>query len=303
MDMNCEMLDIRIFLAIIDFGGFQRAAEVLKLSQPTLTRRIQGLENHFGTTLFNRTTRQVTLTRIGREVEVHFRRIAREFEDCVFSLTDFGVKPSGIITISCLPTMSTFFLPQVLRIFHEKYPDIRFRIRDASAVAGVDAVARGEAEFGISSSGGSRPDLLFTPFTDEPFALACRADDPIAGEKSLRWADIRNLPLVISVRSNNRLLIDQALSRLNLSLDWAFQTAHLSTTLGLVEAGLGMAVLPLLSLSQNDRSTIRIIPLEDPVIKRTIGFLETRDRQRSRTAEELKEIIRAYANEASLQFP
>ncbi len=301
MNINCEILDIRIFLAIIDFGGFQRAAEVLSLSQPTLTRRVQMLETSLGAKLFNRSTRQVSVTRAGRDVEVHFRRIAREFENCLVSLTDFGVKPSGVLTIACLETLAAAFLPSVLRVFQEKYPDIRFRIRDATAQKGLDFVANGEAEFGVSSLGFSRQELVFTPFFDEQFALACRADHPIAAKKRIRWQDIQDLPLIVSVRSNSRILIDQALAKSGLNLNWSYQISHLSASFGLIEEGLGMAVMPILSRPLIDHPIIRIIPLEDPVVKRTIGFIEAKNRQLSRTAEELKETIRNYANQIAVR--
>ena len=290
MQINCEMLDIRIFLAILDFGGFQRAAEALNLSQPTLTRRIQALEETFGTKLFDRTTRKVVPTRVGREIETHFRRMAREFEDCVFSLTDFGIRPSGVLTIACLPTMASAFLPNVLRLFNRRYPDIRFRIRDTTASEGLDCVARGEAEFGINSLGASRQDLIFTPLMDDSFALACRADHPVARKKTLRWEDIKSLPLIISLRSDNRMLIDQALARSGLSLNWSYQVSHLATSFGLVEEGLGMSVIPLMSRPRARHPVIRIIPLVEPSIRRTIGFVEARNRELSRTAEELKKL-------------
>jgi DNA-binding transcriptional LysR family regulator len=299
MQINCEILDIRIFLAILDFGGFQRAAEALNLSQPTLTRRIQALEESFGTKLFDRTTRQVAPTRVGREVETHFRRMAREFEDCVFGLTDYGIRPSGVLTIACLPTMASAFLPNVLRLFNLRYPDIRFRIRDTTASEGLDCVSRGEAEFGINSLGASRQDLVFTPFMDDSFALACRADHAVARSQSLRWEDIKDLPLIISLRSDNRMLIDQALARSGLSLNWSYQVSHLATSFGLVEEGLGMSVVPLMSRPRTLHPTIRIIPLTEPSVSRTIGFVEARNRELSRAAEELKRLIIDVAKKTS----
>jgi hypothetical protein len=75
MRINFELLDLRCFLAIIDSGGFHQAAETLNMSQPALSRRIQGLEAALGTTLLERSTRRVTMTATGRQMEPMLRRL------------------------------------------------------------------------------------------------------------------------------------------------------------------------------------------------------------------------------------
>ena len=93
------------------------------------------------------------------------------------------------------------------------------------------------------------------------------------------------------------MLIDQALARSGLSLNWSYQVSHLATSFGLVEEGLGMSVIPLMSRPRGRHPIIRIIPLTEPVVRRTIGFVEARNRELSRTAEELKTLIVEVAQE------
>jgi DNA-binding transcriptional LysR family regulator len=288
---NSEILDLNIFLTVLDLGSFHKAAEVLSLSQPALTRRIQALEETFGAKLLERNTRNVSATRAGMELEPGFRRIVREFDDCVFSLGDLGVKPSGVLTIAAIPTVASAFLPHVLTRFRAIYPDIDLRIRDVSPPEGLESVARGEAEFGINSMGASRPELKFTPLLDDPFAIACRRDHPLAREKRVRWHDLVHYPLIVSQRSNNRIVVDQALARSKLTLNWAFQVGHLATSFGLVEAGLGISVVPRLSRALEEHPAVAIVPLYDPVVTRTIGIIERRGRQLSRSARTLLQLI------------
>lgn len=291
MRKNCEILDLKIFLAVFDLRSFHKASEALNISQPALTRRIQALEKTFGAKLLERSTRHVEPTRIGSELEPGFRRVVREFDDSIFSLGDFGVKPSGTLTIAAIPTAAAAFLPYVLTRFTAAYPDIQLRIRDVMPSEGLECVARGEAEFGINSMGASRQELKFTPIMDDEFALACGVNHPLAKCDKVRWRDLVQYPLIISQKSNNRMVVDQALARSNLSLNWSFQVGHLATSFGLVEAGLGLSIVPRLSRTLNKHPSVAMVPLYDPVVTRTVGVVERRGRQLSRSATTLRELV------------
>lgn len=78
-------------------------------------------------------------------------------------------------------------LPTVIKTFSKQYPHIRLRIRDLTANEGLQAVARGEVEFGINLMGNSDPDLAFEPLIDDPFVLAMRKDHPLAAFETIQW--------------------------------------------------------------------------------------------------------------------
>lgn len=291
MRINCEILDLRVVLAVLDFGSFHKAGEALNISQSALSRRLQALEVALGASLVDRTTRRVAATRVGRELEPMLRRLVREFDDCVFCVGDFGVTPSGQITIAALPTASSAFLPRVLKEFNALYPKMKIRICDVTRKEGLECVARGEAEFGINIGGASWPELKFTPLIDDNFVLACRKDHAFASADSLRWCDLVDHPLIISQKSDNRALIDQALSRSDLRLNWSFEVNHLATSFGLIEAGAGMSIIPRLSRPAGQHPLIAVVPVCEPVVSRTMGIVERRGTQLSRGAAKLREML------------
>jgi DNA-binding transcriptional LysR family regulator len=291
MRINCEILDLKAFLAVLDLGSFHKAADQLNMSQPALSRRIQSLELALGASLLERSTRRVAPTRVGRELDPMLRRLIREFEDCVFCVGDFGAKHSGQLTITSVPTAASAFLPRILKRFRTLYPDIGFRILDVTAKEGLECVARGEAEFGINFMGASRPELKFTPLIDDEFVVACRTDHAFASQDKLRWRDLAGHPLIVSQKSGNRAVIDQALAKFDLRLDWSFEVGHLATSFGLIEAGVGMSIIPRLARPREDHPLIAVVPLCDPVVKRTIGIVERRSAQLSRAAAKLRELL------------
>jgi DNA-binding transcriptional LysR family regulator len=219
------------------------------------------------------------------------RRLVCEFENCVFSLADFGVRHPGEVTIASIATAASSFLPRVLKKFITIHPDIRFRIVDLSAEEGLECVASGEAEFGINFLGASRSDVKFTPLIDDDFVVACRADHRFASREFINWKDLADESLIISQRSGNRALIDQALARSNLRLNWSFEVVHLSTSFGLVEAGVGMSIIPRLARPLIEDRSIAIVPVRAPTVHRTVGIVERRTGLFSRSAIAFRQLL------------
>src|SRR3954469_16855495 len=109
--MNCELLDLRAFLAVLDLRSFVKSAQLLNLSQPALSRRIQALETSFGAPLLERTTRSVTPTALGRELEPTVRRLLGEFGASVLSISTLAAQQRGQVAIACIPTAAFISCP------------------------------------------------------------------------------------------------------------------------------------------------------------------------------------------------
>jgi len=275
--MTPDLLDLKAFVSVARLSSFARSAQALNLSQPALSRRIRKLEESLGAPLLERTTRRVTLTMVGRSFLPKVQRLIDEFETSVLAIGDLGARSSGLVSVATVPTAMSYFLPIAISRFAEAYPRSRVRILDIGANDGLEAVVRGEVDFGINFIGESHADIEFRHLIEDPFVVACRHDHPLASLRRVTWADLA-LQRLITVRqsSGNRALIDSALARLGTQLRWTYEVAHLSSTLGLVEAGLGVAVLPRLATPVAGHPTICTMPLVEPEIRRTIGILRRR---------------------------
>jgi DNA-binding transcriptional LysR family regulator len=290
--INFDLLDLRAFLAVLDLGGFHKAAAALNLSQPALSRRIQSLETVMGAPLLERTTRRVAATSIGRSLEPLARRLIDELEDTVAALTGVGHRRFAQVTLACVPTAAFYFLPRVIERFNQQVPHIRFRILDLSANEALESVARGEAEFGINLTGSSHPELIFTPLVDDPFVLACRRDHPLSKRRRLTWKDLKGHAVIgVSRNSGNRMILDSALARAEVQIEFFYEVNHLTTSLGLVERGLGISVLPKLATPPNGHPTIVTKPLNEPEVKRTIGIVERKAARLSPAAQQFRDML------------
>ncbi|ALN91311.1 MULTISPECIES: LysR family transcriptional regulator [Lysobacter] len=293
MSINCEILDLRAFLTVSETRSFHRAAEALHVSQPALSRRIQKLEEAVGAPLLERTTRSVSLTAVGQNLLPLVRRMLEEFDGSLFAARGIDDGRGSQVTIACLPTAAFYFLPSVIARFHEEHPNVRFRILDLSATEGLQAVERGEVEFGINFMGASDPELNFDVLVEDPFVLACRRDHPLALKRKVTWNDLSSHRLITVHRtSGNRILLDGALARENLKLSWFFEVTHLSTSLGMVEAGVGISVLPRMATPQQEHPILVTRPLQHPVVSRTIGIVRRRNAVLSAAAEQFLQMLK-----------
>lgn len=292
MRINCEILDLRCFLMVVELGSFHRAADALNLSQPALSRRIQKLESVIGGALLERSTRHVASTAMGMELLPLVRRMLEEFDASLFTTREAGVQRTSVINMACIPTAAFYFLPLVIGRFSQEYPLVRFSILDLPATQGVQSVARGEVEFGINFMGNSDPDLEFIRLIEDPFVLAARKDHDLAGKSVVSWSELSPYPLITVHRSSaNRTLLDASLAKSNLRLPWSYEVTHLSTSLGLVEAGLGISVLPRLAMPQTDHPFLVPIPIRNPEVSRTIGIVKRRGVSLSPAAERFLQML------------
>ncbi|MFM8610932.1 MAG: LysR family transcriptional regulator [Burkholderiaceae bacterium] len=286
-----DLTELQALTAVVRLGSFRAAAEALHLSQPALSRRIDKLESALGVRLLERTTRRVELSPVGREFALKAQQLLDELDATLLGLEELAQQRSGLVTVACIPSATSHFLPEVLRRFHQRFPRIRVHIHDAHAHDVLTAVLKGEADFGLNFDGRQQPDIDFTVLLRERFVLACRHDHPMASRRSIRWADLRDEAwLSVGQTSGNRLLLERALAGLPQRPRAVFEARHVQTLLGLVEAGLGVAAVPQLAMPGRNSGIVGI-PLTSPAVHREVGLIAKRGVRLGPAAQALRAFI------------
>ncbi|MBL8379065.1 MAG: LysR family transcriptional regulator [Burkholderiales bacterium] len=272
--INFDLAELHAFLAVAERGSFVAAARAIHLSAPALSRRVERLEAALGARLFDRTTRQVALTGLGRRFLERARSAFDDLEAATLGMKETAARHSGRVTVGCVPSAAFYFLPSVIRPFAERHPGIRLRIVDENDSDVAQAVSAGDADFGIGFMGTRVPELDFEPLREDPFVLAVRRDHALAKRRTVRWPELDGARLMAPARSNgNRILLDDALVKAGLRPSIAFEVNRVSTLLGMVEAGLGIAVLPGLAMPSAVHPSLIAIKLTDPAVRRTLGIM------------------------------
>jgi len=290
--VNFDLNDLQAFRAVVELGSFRKAADAVNISQPALSRRIDKLEAALGVRLFERTTRSVTLTTVGRVFAPSAEQLLDDLDVALLGIRDVSSSRLGHVTIACVPSVAYYFLPNVVASYHSRFPRIRVKLLDSSANEVLGAVISGEADFGVSFMGSQESEVEFKLLLQERFVAACRRDHPLARKKRVSWNELYEHEYVsVDKTSGNRLLLDQALSAVAPRVPSVCETRHVTTMLGLVEAGLGVAAVPSMAMPGREHPILTSVPLVDPVVKRRVGIVTRRGRPLTPAAQEFHRTI------------
>jgi DNA-binding transcriptional LysR family regulator len=294
-----SLADLRAFVTVAETQSFAAAARALYLSQPALSRRISHLEDMLGVRLFDRTTRSVALTTLGERFLGQVRGVMDELDRSVLSLRDAAELEAGDVTIGVVLSTIHHFMPPVINAFRAQHPRVLVRIIEEGADEVLASVKQGEADFALNYIGMQDPEVEFTPLLKEPYVLAVPVGHPLAGRRSVGWEELADYPHArVSQASRNRLFIDQALAELPPLPRPVCEVRHVSTLIGLVEHGMGVAVVPQLTLPHRPGSVVGV-RLEKPAISRPIGIIKRAGRSLSPAAEAFAALL-ADASRAAL---
>lgn len=292
MAINFDLNDLQAFRAVAELGSFRKAAEAVSISQPALSRRIDKLEEALGVRLFERTTRSVALTTIGRVFARSAEQLLDDLDAALLGIRDVSSSRLGHVTIACVPSVAYYFLPNVISTFRRRFPRIRIKLLDSSANDVLAAVISGEADFGVSFMGSQDSEVEFKVLLQERFVAACRRDHPLARKKRVTWNELYEYEYVsVDKTSGNRLLLDQALSAVAPRVASVCETRHVTSMLGLVEAGIGVAAVPSMAMPAPDHPVLTSVPLVEPVVTRRVGIVRRRGRPLTPAAQEFHRTI------------
>jgi DNA-binding transcriptional LysR family regulator len=287
---------LRAFVAVAREGNFTRAADSLLLSQSALTITIRQLEDDIGTSLFNRTTRQVSLTVDGENFLPLAEQLLEDFDRAITGARVAAARRGGQVDIAVLPSVAIRLVPDIVERFRENYPSIRIGLRDDNARGVQRQVRHNEVDFGISSLWRPHPELEFTPLTRDRFGLVCRSDHSLAQEKGpVSWRELQGLPLFIMAADTGVYTALQAAEGLP---EWvrspAGEVLAMVTLAEMVRAGLGITVLP--ELAEPSRSDPDLIfrRLVNPTLEREVCIVSRRNHALSPAAQTAWDMIFAH---------
>lgn len=287
------MRHIRAFLAVAQVGNFTRAAAELHVSQSALTVQIRQLEESLGAILFDRGKRHVTLTHVGRDVLVPLEKILVDTEAVISRTRELTSLRRGMVTMAVLPTIAAQIAPKAIQRFTELYPGIEVRIKDIVAERIIEAVKKEDVDFGIGCR--LRPDkeLRTRPLQVDRLCAFVPKDHPLTRRASVALAELLACPLIVTGKDSSvREIFEDTLKREKLALTIAYETNYMSTAIGLVKAGLGIAILPEAVSDMDISGEISCIVINKPPLSRKIEVIQRKDRSLSASAARLVDVFK-----------
>lgn len=269
-----SLRQLRYFLAVARSGHFGAAAERCAVTQPALSMQIQELEKELGLQLLERGRKGVGLTAGGREIAVRAARVLADVRDLVDSARHLSDAFSGPFRFGAIPSIAPYLLPQLLPLIRARHPDLDLHLRETQTQRLLEELADGDLDLVLLALPIEHPGIETMSLFEDRFLLAVPASRVIA----------KNVRATPDLLREDRLLLleeghclrDQALAFCHLrqveSID-TFGASSLSTIVQMVSNGLGLTLLPELSLElEAKRADIRLMRFANPEPQRIVGL-------------------------------
>jgi DNA-binding transcriptional LysR family regulator len=270
-----ELRHLLALVAVVETGTFSGAAERLGYTQSAVSQQVGTLERIVGTPLFERPggRRPVRLTAAGDLLLTHARAVLARVGSAVADLRALASGEQGELRVGTLPSVGTKVLPRLLGTFRAAWPGIEIVLRESrDCVDLIRAVETGDVDVTFIDIGPCETGLLeVRSLLDDPMVFLAPAGAPEAGQRAVSIADIAHLPMIGTRNVGCRQIIDDAFRQAPVAPTYVFRSDDNPTIQGLIGSGLAYAVLPLLTVDENDPD-VAVIPIRPEPSPRRLGI-------------------------------
>jgi DNA-binding transcriptional LysR family regulator len=289
--MNVTLRQLRVFQSLAQTRNFSRTGEAIGLTQPAVSRAIAELERELGLRLLDRTTREVELTEAGRSLTARLERALDELDATLADVAGLADADGGKVRVASSPTLSAYLMPGCIAACAREAPRVRFVLLDRIQQDVLESVRGGEVDFGVVVEPSAVDDLHGEAILHDPFVLVMPARHRFARAASVRWKALDGTALVLlDAASGSRRYIDDALARHGAACKVEQELAHPTTVFQMVEAGIGLTVMPRLAVPPGGLHGLAMRPLL-PRLERTVMLVRRRERALSPVAERVWRIV------------
>ena len=268
--MSPTLRQLRAFAEVARHASFSEAARHLHLTQSSVSGLLRELERQIGLALLDRTTRSVTLTAAGRAFLIHTQRILSDVEQAMAMAQGLLNKSHGHVAVAASPLAAATLLPDVIREFSVAYPEVTVTLHDVLTDQILHFVRDGTVDLGVGTFQRSQTELELVTLFEDRLGVMIAPGSVFADRRTLRWADLQDQTFIALSRSSAfRALIDSTFESQGVPVPPPrFEVGYMGTAVALVEAGLGISVLPqrAAELSRTGRSSW--VPLVKPAVTR-----------------------------------
>ncbi len=271
-----NLRDLKYLVALADLRHFGKAADACFVSQPTLSTQIRKLEDELGVALVERAPRKVMLTAAGQDVVLRARRIVAEVEQMKESARRSRDPESGSMRLGVFPTLGPYLLPHIVPQLRERFPQLELLLVEEKSDVLLQRLRDGKLDAALLALPVHDEQLHAELLFEEPFVFAAPQRHPLAARASVSMAQLSDETLLLL--EDGHCLRDQALDVCRLSganEKSGFRATSLETLRQMVAAGVGVTLLPALSVQAPvaQPPNIRVVPFRKPAPSRRIALV------------------------------
>lgn len=262
-----ELRHLHYFIAVAEELHFSRAAERLCISQPPLSQQIRDLEEELGVKLFERTKRHVQLTEAGKVFLERSYLLFAHLEQAIAATQQIGRGEVGQVAIGFVDSAMYTSLPEMLRAFRAQFPAVELRLQELTTAQQIQALYDKQIDVGIVRSAISEPGLSVECLLHESLVLALPENHPLSAQTQVSLSSLADQFFILFPAKLGPLFYEQIIhscEQAGFRPKVAQEAVQMQTIVGLVAAGLGIAIVPA-SLQNFHRSGVIYRPLQEEI--------------------------------------
>lgn len=285
-----EWNQLEYFKVVAQLQHFTQAAKKLAISQPALSRSIAKLEEELGFPLFDRCGKSITLNQYGEIFLQHVELALQEITNGRQIIQDLLHPDHGTVSLAFLHSLGTNVVPTLLGRFRRLYPQIQFKLYQNGSTFILDQLSVGEIDLCLCASMPTKEAFGWTSLFTEELFVAVPVNHRLAARSHVQLQEIAGEPIVTFKKDYGlRILTDQLFKAAALQPDITFEGEEIMTVAGLVEAELGVALIP--HIAGVDQIHIVFLPVSVPKCTRTIGMSWNKDKYLPPAAQKFKDFV------------
>lgn len=284
--LRLDLIELETFIAVVDLGSFSQAALRMHVSQPSVTARVQRLEERLGLKLLHRTTRKIEPTKDGLKLHEQSKHALSGLQKLVKEFDAMANRGGHRIVIAATPMIAATALPTILHGYKKKYIDVHIQLLDLQYREVIDKVQAGEADLAVIAFDGDSNKLHFQALADEELLLVVPTDHPLATFKEVMLEKVLKYPLLILDRYTSLIhLIEEEGKKRNMPIKSLSEATQLNTLLGMLDAGNGITFLPKSMAQANAKYTRPTLRVTDVTLTRRYGIVVPKNAELSSAAQ------------------
>lgn len=302
--MNPTLRQIRAFVLVVRTGSFTLAADGLHVTQAALSGLIKELEQTLGIRVFDRSTRKVSPTDLGRELYPLFAKMIDDLDGALLDIANHTQLKTGVVRVAAPQLMSCTLLPLVIAAYRAQHPDILVRLVDCAVENVTTRVLSGEVDFGVGPEREPGAPVEARLLFEMPFVIVFPHGHPLEAKAQATWSDLSDYPFIsLQGQFTERLLTDMHSALRDVPLHPANEVTFMTTALAMVAAGLGVTVClpyaePLVRLHQ-----LQLRRLVEPELTRRFFVYARESRSLSPAAESFMAFLIAFVDMHDWHMP
>lgn len=265
--------ELHYFMAVATQGSFSRASDLLHISQPSLSMGIRSLENKLNVCLFERTHKTITLTEKGKTFFLHAERLLEAEQNLHRAITDEAGPLKGTVHLAFPPILGAIYFRPIIRQFCSLYPDVVLNIEEYPSDRLITQLLGHHTNIAALIGPVQNRQLRIIPFAETELYLLMSESHPLAGQAACSFTDILDEKLVL-MNENFKIsqFISEAFASHGATPHVTGRTSDSSLLLTMVQAGVGITIIPAAFHNPTQNDGLYCCPLKDPTIRITISL-------------------------------